>query len=347
MVEVETAIRAVPNADNVQVDCDPDFYDEPLGLWNELPNLTEGDGPYPYLDYGRIAFDLRIPLGLQEELGRSPLPLTFTERFHVNIHYMLGFPIATLQLVKPESKPDPSEAVIIVRRLLEREFERQENSFVNFQFMGPSPVHADFYLVPESESRRSAPWVFNLEVAYQRGYDQYNFSFNENHFPSAEEALDTLLRDVLHELDLYYLIVQYEREKIRAWAELQELSSLLVDLHQKNGFKAYFAKMFNTSTLVNQAFISLSEFEGSSILKDNNLRDSYRSTYASDTAPYLREIVDRAIEERAVYPSEQVNSLLQLFEARRLSAVELRVILISAISGGTFGALITALLGGN
>jgi hypothetical protein len=121
----------------------------------------------------------------------------------------------------------------------------------------------------------------------------------------------------------------------------------LVELHQRRGVKAFFAKLFGTSRLVDEAFVSLAEFEGTAILKDNVLRDSYRDTYLSDTIPYLQEIVGRRMEERASYPTEQVSRLIQLFETRRLTAAELRVILISAISGGTIGALVTVLLEGN
>jgi hypothetical protein len=72
IAEVEKALREVPNVDNVKVDSDPEFHNEPLSLSGEPPNLREGGGLYPYLEFGRIAFDLLIPSRLQEELSSFP-----------------------------------------------------------------------------------------------------------------------------------------------------------------------------------------------------------------------------------------------------------------------------------
>jgi hypothetical protein len=193
----------------------------------------------------------------------------------------------------------------------------------------------------------SSPWIFDLEVEHIRGYDKYNFFFNEDLFPDAVEALDSLLHDILQELDIYYLVQQHESEKIFAWTRISTLLQSLVELHQRRGLRAFFTRTFKSSRLVNDTFVSLAEFEGNAVLEDNILRNSYRDTYTSDTTPFLREIVEGKMDERASYPTEQVRSLLQLFETRRLSAAQLRVVLISAISGGAFGALITALIKGN
>jgi Iap family predicted aminopeptidase len=53
------------------------------------------------------------------------------------------------------------------------------------------------------------------------------------------------------------------------------------------------------------------------------MRNSYRQVYSPGTTSCLRENVNRQMEERASYPTERVRSLLQLFETRRLNALEL------------------------
>jgi hypothetical protein len=344
--ELKRALGSVANVNNVQIECDPDIYDKPLDLPGKPPDLNEGDAPYPFLDLGRVSFDLFIGEELQKELIESPLVVTYTERFMVDIHYMYNVPVVVVRLVQPTSEPEPSDAIVMIRRFLEREFERRQQTLIAFQSTGPSPVHADFYLTGEVRTY-TLPWRIDVEVERTRGYDRYNFVFNEDLFADEEEAFDLLLPDLLHELDTFYLIAQVEREKSRAWDNLQERSYSIIELHRKRGVTAYFDKTFRGARLVNDAFISLSEFEGDAILKDNLLRDDYRTTYASDSTPYLQELVDRRMDERATYPTEQVARLLQLFEARRLSATELIVVLASAISGGAIGAVLTALIGGN
>lgn len=347
MREVEDSLKAVPNVDNIQIDCDPEAYDKTVSLSGEPFDIRVG-APYPYLPDGKITFDVLIPLGAQRELLKgisSGSPQTFTERFRVEIFYEYHFPIAVFQLMGSTSKSQPSDAVVIVRELLQREFQRQQESLVDFQFLGPSPLHADFYLTAKNADNELAPWSLDLDIEYRRGYDKYDFSFNRDVFASAEEALDNLLIDMLSELDVHYLLVWIEQKNINKWDGIDTLTGSLVDLYQREGFKAFFARTFKATRSVNDTFVALAEFEGAVILSDNMLRNSYRTVYSSDTTPYIREIVDRRMEDRASYPTDQVRALLQLFETRRLNALELRVVLISAISGGVFGGLVSVLWG--
>lgn len=349
ITEVEKALKKVPNVDNVHVDSDPQVYDEPLTFSGERQKLNEGGWLDPFLPGGGISFDVLIPQGAQRELLKevtSLPPLTYTERFHIDILYLYHSPVAVIQLIDPSIEPEPSDAIIVIRELLKREFARQQETFVDFQFLGPSPLHADFYLSAESEDRESAPWTFDLDIEHRRDYDRYRFSYNEEIFPDVEDALGVLMHDLSTELDLYYYTKWIENVNIFAWTQVEGLSWSLTELHQRRGLNGFIAKILRTTSLMNNAFVSLAEFESDSIFATRSLQNSYRHVYSSDSPPYLREIVDKEMEERQTYPTEQTKSLLQLYEARRLSSLELRVVVISALSGGAFGAVMTALLGG-
>jgi hypothetical protein len=342
--EVEKAIGSVPNVDGVEVSCDPEAYDQEIPQLDVDPPHLEADGPYPYLPHGHVSLDLLIPSRVQNQLLVRPGIPTSTERFEVDINYQFHMPVANVRPVDPLSEPDPSDSVIIVRKLLEREF-GQQRSNIDFQSLGPSPIHADFYMQATDESRLPGAWAFDVEIEHIRGYDRYDFYFNQSIFSDAEEALQMLWHELDTELDLFYAVTQLESRRMDAWYEIDNLTSALVELHRKRGLSAFLERTFKGSRLLNDTFVSLAEFEGNEILQANSLRDSYRHTYSADTVPHLREMVDRNLEERATYPTEQTRSLLQLFETRRLSAAELRVVVISAISGGAFGALATAMLG--
>lgn len=352
IAEVQDALRSVPNVDNVRVDCDSDAYNRVVRLSGKVLSLRGGDRPYPYLPRGHISFDLLIPQGAQREILRggrntSRDPLTFTERFRVEIHYRYHFPIAVFRAIEPTSEPDPSDAIIIIRKLLEREFKRQQQSHIDFQFLGPSPLHANFYLTASPEYSETSSQTFNLDIEHRRGYDRYYFYYNASAHDSTEDAARRLLLDLFSELDLYYLIVSIENKKIHTWAEINKLSQSLTELYQRRGLKGFLTQTFKSTGLVNDTFVALADFESQAIFRDGMVRNSYRNVYSSDSGSYLREIVDREMEERTSYPTEQVRSLLQLFETRRLNALELRTVLISAISGGVFGGVVSGLLGGN
>lgn len=351
--DVEKSLKAVPNIDNVRVRCDSDFHSSPLSLPNDEPlSLTSGDRPFPAIQAERISFELLIPFGLQKELRnlhlRHSVVRTFTERFRVEIRYMFRNPVAVFTLVSPSEEPKPSEAVIIIRRLLEREYARQEDGLIDFQFMGPSPLHADFHLTAEPEHYGEEPWDFDLSITHTRGYDRYDIAYNVENFPEPDSALNSLLVDLLDELDVYYLATQLAREDMHSWHKLQELSEDLSNLQEARGFKAYFARILKAPLLLDRAFVALTRFETKTLVKDSLMHESYEGTYSTDAPPYLKELVDRRLKESNIkYPSEQLSKLLHLYETRRLSAAELRVVLVSAVSGGAFGALVTTLLGGS
>jgi hypothetical protein len=312
--------------------------------------LNEGGYPSPYLPHGRISFDLLIPQGAQKEIYRSIGSrdlLTFTERFRVQILYQHQFPVAVIRLVNPTSEPDPSDAVVVIRELLEREFGRKEQSIIDFYFLGPSPLHADFYLTPSSADAMDSPFLFDVKVEHRRGYDRYDFFFNEMAFEDPDEAMGVLLLDLLSEVDLHYLIVWTKNQKLIAWDKINALTGSLTELYQRRGLTAIVARALNGTRLVNDTFVELANFESSVIFHDNMLRDVHKSVYSSDAPLYLRDAVDGRMADRSTYPTDQVRSLLQLFETRRLSSLELRTVVISAISGGVFGGIVSGLFGGS
>ncbi|WP_152670606.1 hypothetical protein [Rubrobacter aplysinae] len=340
--EVEKALRAVPNVDNVRASCDDEFLKEKLGSLDSPPSIKSGSFPYPHLPHGDISFDLLVPKGVQREFARSYLPLTFTERFRVEIFYEYHFPVATIELISPTEEPEPSEAVIIIRRLLEREFERQQG-LIDFQFTGPSPIHADFYLIGR-DSEQEDTWDFDLEVERSRAYDRYEIFFNESLFSEPNEALSELKFSILSELDLFYLIAQLERQKGISWEQVNQLTRSLTALHQRKGARAFVARLLKSTNIVNEAFVTLAEFESNDILSYSMLQDSYSQVYTADAYPYIKNLVDKRMNAREKYPTKQVSSLLQIFETRRLTALEIRVALISAVSGGAVGALVSTIV---
>jgi len=68
-----------------------------------------------------------------------------------------------------------------------------------------------------------------------------------------------------------------------------------------------------------------------------------RETYSTDEPTYLESFVKRAMQDRQVFPTQQVNQLATFLEKRRSKAVELFIILSASLIGGVAGSLLTLL----
>ncbi len=156
---------------------------------------------------------------------------------------------------------------------------------------------------------------------------------------TGREAAEAFLEDVMTEVDLFYQMALARAVQLSAWVSLQERVSALVEAQQASGPSARFTKAVRTSRRLTQAFIELTELETDVIVRTSEHNRQFRKDYAPGTDRYIRELVAEQIEEREEFPTAQVGSLLQQFEARRLTDRELVAGLIGAAVGAA-GALI-------
>jgi hypothetical protein len=324
-------------------DCDPTEADVAFETSSDAPDLSQGEEPYPNLPLGRYEFVLRVEQSVQASLIAHPSVRTYTDRFRVELRYGYAMPFAIIEPLEPTQRPEPSQAVQIVREALEASCEDPALP-ARFQSLGPSPLHAEFSLVAGAEDYDPDFLAFDLTVTATRGYDFYDFSYDKREFADEDDAFDVLMDFLSDELDLYYRIVGVRAQRIRGWAKLDDLTWAVVRLHQRRGLRGYLDRLVHGKRALNDAFVALAEFEGTDLLTESSLDRGYRDTYESDEPAWLRDLVDQERQDKSSYPTAQASSLIQLFETRRLSGLELTALLLSAVIGGLIGALVTALL---
>lgn len=100
----------------------------------------------PVIYGASIEFDIFLPFRVQEEVHEK----ADVERFKVVITFGYYTPIAYIyyEIGDSEARADPSSAVVILRKFLEK---RLDASRISFGCIGPSPFHANFYAVPSDE----------------------------------------------------------------------------------------------------------------------------------------------------------------------------------------------------
>ena len=93
-----------------------------------------------------LEFTIDIPERIQNEIWETGWgrPKNIEARkFRISVHYRGELPVAFVSGVDA-NLTNPSDAVVLIRRYLEKY--KPDESAVEFQFLGPSPFHADFYV---------------------------------------------------------------------------------------------------------------------------------------------------------------------------------------------------------
>jgi hypothetical protein len=103
---------------------------------------------------------------------------------------------------------------------------------------------------------------------------------------------------------------------------------------------------FQGSKKLKRIFISLTNFEKDDLFLKQYVKRELLE-FSSNDESFFSERIKTQIEESTEYPIAQVISFINLFEQRRLNLNEIFGLVISAVLGGSMGALLTMLLSGN
>ena len=118
----------------------------------------------------------------------------------------------------------------------------------------------------------------------------------------------------------------------------------MISIQRTKGIKNFFKKLFIRSELINEALVSLTEFESKDLYSQNIIQRDYSDLYSDKEEKHFQPFIDKELEERVDYPTKEMSQLVAFFESRRIKALEVLIFLVSAIIGGTVGALLTILL---
>ncbi len=344
--ELRETLELISNVNNIEIYCDDDFKNVSTLITQELPNIQNGIGFFPRPIFMTIEFEVYIPFRIQSQLLRQKVSFleTFTENFKISIKYTYHLPVTFVEPLDPSEEATHSYAVQVVREFLKHEFKNVKSDHIQFECLGPSPFHADCYIYPEeSDDKSEVDWKLKSEFSPRRGYDRMIFYFNPTQFINVEEAKEKIFDEILNELGFFYYLVQIEVEKMRDWEKIQNLIDQLIFIQRSNGVKAFFTKIFTRSKLIDETLTSLAEFESEELYFNNTNQKDYRD-FLSIGDVCFQPYIDKQINDRTVYPTNEMSRLISFFESRRTKAVESLVVLIAAILAGGVGALLTILL---
>ena len=148
---VELALEGVDSISNLTVHRRGEDY------YVSGDSFSEGDEEenfFPIIDRVTIQFDIFLPERVQEKHALGRFRDKGIENFHVKIVYNGGLPVTFIYYDVSGSESEchlysPSTAVIFVREYLTEKL--TNHAQIEFEFLGPSPFHADCFVVQSSD----------------------------------------------------------------------------------------------------------------------------------------------------------------------------------------------------
>lgn len=326
--ELEKTLEAISNISEIDIEFYEDDYDLSQEIGNSSDNnMSAGGRIEPYSQDVKISFEMFIPKRVQEDLKQTYESFK-TERFRISINSTYYFPVVIVQLVNPLGENVyPSSAVILVREFLRKELSKIK-SFIDFQVLGPSPFHANFFIKEDDQIEEP----FTISIVETKAYDQITILYKG--YSVIEEAFEEILFETLDEFGFFYELKHSDVVSSKKWRVIENNLDELVEI-KKEGKQ--FKNLFSTNKILNELFVNIGYFEKDQILYNSYIQKSKRNI------THFVMYIDREINEQVNYPTNQVTELIKLYENQKLNVYIMLATVIAAVSGGLLGALITTL----
>lgn len=203
VAEVIRTLEKLTAVSNIECNYDKTLADLELDITSPNPTLEEGEGCFPQIPFFELSFSVYIPSRFHSELINLPNEYLqdISENFRVTIVHDWHGPLSYIESLDSSMQLRPSTGVQIVREYLHREISKIE-SIIFFDWLGPSPLHADFYLKTNNDGV-SKEEIFTIEKIHQPGYDKVIFSYPDKAFTSIENALKQLYEHLSQEVAFF------------------------------------------------------------------------------------------------------------------------------------------------
>lgn len=338
--KLEETLNSIQGIYEVNIDIENEFMEISMDIKEKIPHISEAEEIFPNSLIGDIEFKLHIPFEEQKKL-LNPCGWhfeLFTETFNVFMVFGVDLPVTYIQPINPNREYEPYDSVIIVREFLRKEFEKSKLDYIKFEWVLPTPFFANFFT--KSNKHNDIPFSgFTSKIEYKQAVNNIIFchELDENDdFEGIQKHLFDLIRE---ELEFFYSINRSNSLKIKKWNNIANLLDEIIKLEQEN-MKVHIKNIFKRPKLLNKAFIALAKFESDELSHKNRIQNRYNTIYPGSNR-FLQPLIDKEIEEKFTYPTEQLNRLIKFFESRRLKNIEISIMLISGFIGGIAGAIVT------
>ncbi|MCK4817403.1 hypothetical protein KA005_16655 [bacterium] len=310
-------------------------------------NFLHGDRPVPYPMGFELSFDLYIPERFQKDICKKYglKPETFTEHFNVILLYEYYAPVCLVECLNPSEFPEPSNAIPIIRDFMNDRISQIDDRF-ELQRLGPSPFHADFYLLEHKPEDSPAPpegdkfWRFISDRSRLTGYDIWLFYYNPEEFGDINEAQKALYHQLSNEASVYYFIKMHQLQNTKEWISIENLSEEIFQ-RKNNSYVKNMIRSFSDGSKIENLVLRMSQFESGRLRKNTTNQSAISNVLNVKRAVFLETDINNLADEEHKYPIEQLRELIKFFDSQRSRILNSIAVVFAAIVGGMTGSLLT------
>jgi hypothetical protein len=339
----EDALGAISAVVDISIDADDTYGKAEFRRPLKLDEFSETQMYFPPLQFVEIAFNLHVPARVQRSLFEDDVDaeLQLGEDFEIRIHDGWQMSLAMIRPIKAQEGADASDAVVMVRRLLQGEFERLKDHRVTFECLGPSPAHFSAELAPASNSQSQA---FERASHVREGYDRYRF-WCRTPMRSEAEVADAFFFRLNEELDLLYRMAAARVRALRAWQSAVNRIEEILRAYRADGWAAVVGRA-RQGRKINQALVAIAELELTQLEDKRTFDREFRSVYETGKSGLIREVLADDLDEFEPYPISPLTSLLELLEAGRRTRRDVLIAAMASLIAAAVAALATLIAAG-
>jgi hypothetical protein len=309
----------------------------------EAPISMREGGLFPGSVLRSVDFSLRIPQRTQLDIIKSihgsevAFTETGTEQFSVRTEYFYYGPVTVVECKEVEhaGANSPSEAIIIVREYLKRKA-NEFASDVLFEVVGPSPFHANFFVIEDDEVKKS----FVVDHDASPGYDRIAFRVTPQ--PGISRTI-WLLDRIGTPLSYFYSLERMRSALIREWSTVKKRWGDVCG-DEPTGAIDRFRSLRKRRANIADLLRGINSFRVGTVLKDQEAKFGRAEISKYELPEFLEKHITDATEETFVrYPTEEMLELVRFNEERGARWLDRASVFFAAIMGGMIGAAITLL----
>ena len=333
--DVRSFLSTYPNVEEIQVpDLEITMLKQELFEFDDRGEITCGYGITPWPGDWLLEFIIDVPERIQNEIWETlwGRPRSIEARkYRVSIHYAGELPVAFVSGIDG-NLTEPSDAVVLIREYLKKY--KPDGSSVEFQWIGPSPFHADFYIEEST----------NNEFRYDKkaGYDAVFFPI-----PPGEDKteiawfMSQLEEEITKELGLYYSLIQSRNRLNEQWGLFSDRVENILDFVAEK--KPWYRTAFNMAAIpeLDVLSIDLIRYEISVEQEVRRVRDEIEMLSIERGLNRFCQCLDNEINDLLRAPTEKFTRIVQVIQDHNKTMTGFRTVLIAALIG-----IVAAFLGG-
>lgn len=326
--DFKVALESIPSVSNVAFN--PSWADQDDWAEAEVTHGLKPNRIVPSFINNWISFDIYIPERVQEQISDGVS--CSSENFHVDLYFDYYMPVTYITFdVGDDDYVNPSSAVVIVRKLLEKHL----SSKVLSGCVGPSPFHCNFTLKVDS-SHNGGPRLDDTSDS-ALGYRDITITLS-----SLDEPIPLVLSELGRIFSAFYHLSVLRSGLIRRTTKVMALASSLLQPSTSKGVKR-FRSLIAEGDVITEIKREVTLGRLQQLELDKFLLEIDRDNGTGEGTPLGRYFAEyRELSKTNAW--SDIDYLTTFSEERRQKLFANLSSVISGVLGGVIGALLASTL---